>query len=77
MTIAPSKKQLTHERIGQAAAQAIRRGGFSGLGVADVMKQAGLTHGGFYAHFASREALICEALEQAGRDSAERIAVSP
>ena len=74
MTSAPSKKQLTHERIVQAAAQAIRRGGFSGLGVADVMKQAGLTHGGFYAHFASREALICEALEQAGRDSAERIA---
>ena len=74
MTSAPSKKQLTHDRIVQTAAQAMRRGGFAGVGVADVMKQAGLTHGGFYAHFASRDALLCEALEQAGRESAERIA---
>jgi AcrR family transcriptional regulator len=47
MTTQPSKKQLTHERIVATAAQAIRRGGFAGVGVADVMKQAGLTHGGF------------------------------
>jgi len=38
--------------------------------VADVMKQAGLTHGGFYAHFESRDALLAEAIERAGRDSA-------
>ena len=38
------------------------------------MKEAGLTHGGFYAHFSSRNALLAEALERAGRDSADRVA---
>ena len=51
-----------------------RRAGFAGVGVADIMKEAGLTHGGFYAHFASRDALLCEALERAGKDSAARVA---
>ena len=70
----PSRKQFTHDRIVEAAARAIRRGGFQGVGVAEIMKEAGLTHGGFYAHFASRDALLCEALERAGQDSAERLA---
>lgn len=74
MEIAPSRKALTHERILDTAARAIRRAGFQGVGVADIMKEAGLTHGGFYAHFASRDALLVEALEHAGRQSAERIA---
>jgi TetR/AcrR family transcriptional repressor of nem operon len=76
MTSPPGKKQLTHERIVDTAARAIRRGGFHGVGVADIMKEAGLTHGGFYAHFESRDALVCEALERAGRDSAARLAKS-
>jgi AcrR family transcriptional regulator len=42
--------------------------------VADVMKEAGLTHGGFYAHFDSRDALLVEALARAGRDSAANVA---
>lgn len=70
MQTSPSRKQITHERIVETAARAIRRAGFQGVGVADIMKEAGLTHGGFYAHFASRDALLCEALERAGRDSA-------
>ena len=70
----PGRKQLTHERIVETAARAIRRAGFHGVGVADIMKEAGLTHGGFYAHFASRNALLAEALERAGRESAERMA---
>jgi AcrR family transcriptional regulator len=70
----PTRKELTHERIVDTAARAIRRAGFQGVGVADIMKEAGLTHGGFYAHFASRDALLVEALERAGRDSAARIA---
>jgi AcrR family transcriptional regulator len=70
----PSRKELTHERIVETAARAIRRAGFQGVGVADIMKEAGLTHGGFYAHFASRDALLVEALERAGQDSAARIA---
>ena len=63
---APSRKEATHERIVGAAARAIRRSGYSGTGVADIMKDAGLTHGGFYAHFASREAMLAEAANQAG-----------
>lgn len=64
-----SRKEETHERIVDAAARVIRRQGYAGVGVADVMKEAGLTHGGFYAHFESRDALLVEAMERAGRDS--------
>ena len=72
--IANRSKEETHERIVQAAARAIRRHGYAGVGVADVMKEAGLTHGGFYAHFKSREELIVEALARAGSDSSANIA---
>ena len=68
-----SRKEETHERIVAAAARALRRRGYAGVGVADVMKEAGLTHGGFYAHFDSRDALIVEALERAGRESADAV----
>lgn len=74
MDAQPSRKQVTHDRIVETAARAIRRAGFQGVGVADIMKEAGLTHGGFYAHFASRDALLCEALEHAGQDAAARMA---
>lgn len=74
MQSAPTRKELTHERIVETAARAIRRGGFRGVGVAEIMKEAGLTHGGFYAHFPSRDALLAEALERAGRDGHERMA---
>lgn len=73
MDVVPSRKQLTHDRILDTAARALRGTGFHGVGVADVMKQAGLTHGGFYAHFASRDALLAEALEHAGADSRARL----
>jgi TetR/AcrR family transcriptional regulator, transcriptional repressor for nem operon len=66
----PGRKELSHERIVETAARAIRRAGFAGVGVADIMKEAGLTHGGFYAHFPSRDALLVEAIERAGLDSA-------
>jgi len=65
----PSRKELTHERIVGAAARAIRRSGYDGTGVADIMKAVGLTHGGFYAHFASREAMLAEAADRAGAES--------
>jgi AcrR family transcriptional regulator len=51
------------------AARAIRRAGYHGVGVADIMKEAGLTHGGFYAHFASREAMLAEAADRAGAEA--------
>lgn len=69
----PSRKDISHERIVAVAARAIRRGGFQGVGVADIMKEAGLTHGGFYAHFRNRDALLAEALERAGQDSAAQL----
>ena len=62
-------KQESHERIVQAAARAIRRSGYDGTGVADIMKEAGLTHGAFYAHFDSREAMLAEAADRAGAES--------
>ena len=70
---AASKRETTHERIVDAAARAIRRSGYDGTSVADIMKEAGLTHGGFYAHFPSREAMLAEAADRAG---AEAIAAS-
>ena len=65
----PAAKEASHERIVSAAAKAIRRSGYDGTGVADIMKAAGLTHGAFYAHFASREAMLAEAAERAGAES--------
>lgn len=47
----------------------MRRSGYDGTGVADIMKEVGLTHGGFYAHFASREAMLAEAADRAGYES--------
>jgi TetR/AcrR family transcriptional regulator, transcriptional repressor for nem operon len=73
------RKEATHERIVKAAARAIRRSGYNGTGVADIMKDAGLTHGGFYAHFDSREAMLAEAADRAGAESvaaSARIAAS-
>lgn len=72
-----SRKEASHRRIVDVAARAIRRAGYSGVGVADIMKEAGLTHGGFYAHFRSRDAMLAEALEHAGtqsRDALEKTA---
>jgi AcrR family transcriptional regulator len=68
-----SKKEQSRERILRAAARAIRKHGYEGVGVADVMKEAGLTHGGFYAHFESRAALLAAAVDQAGAESAENL----
>jgi AcrR family transcriptional regulator len=66
---AQSRKEATHERIVEVATRAIRRSGYAGTGVADIMKEAGLTHGGFYAHFASRDALLAEAGDRAGAEA--------
>ncbi|RTM02568.1 MAG: TetR/AcrR family transcriptional regulator [Bradyrhizobiaceae bacterium] len=58
-------KQETHDRIVRKASVRLREKGAHGIGVADLMKEAGLTHGGFYAHFDSREALVMEAFAYA------------
>ena len=69
-SVRTAAKQASHERIVSAAARAIRRSGYDGTGVADIMKAAGLTHGAFYAHFASREAMLAEAAGRACVESA-------
>lgn len=69
-----NRRQQSHERILDAAARAVRKHGYTGVGVADVMKEAGLTHGGFYAHFKSRDALLAAAVEHAGKESAKYMA---
>ena len=74
MPQSPTRKDLSHDRILEVAARAIRRGGYEGVGLANLMKEAGLTHGGFYAHFASRKALMAEATLRAGRDTSAVLA---
>jgi TetR/AcrR family transcriptional regulator, transcriptional repressor for nem operon len=59
------EKAKTHQRIVDIAARRIREAGADGPGVAEIMGEAGLTHGGFYKHFDSRDDLVAEALDAA------------
>ena len=65
MGFSQAQKAESRQRVLDAAARPIRERGLEALGVADCMRSAGLTHGAFYGHFSSREALIRAALEQA------------
>src|SRR6266446_41451 len=65
-------KLETHALIVKKASVRLREKGAHGVGVADLMKEAGLTHGGFYAHFDSREALVIEAFAYAMDRANER-----
>src|SRR6476469_9112942 len=65
MRYSKEHKQETHDRIVRKASVRLREKGAHGIGVADLMKEAGLTHGGFYAHFDSRDALVIEAFAYA------------
>src|ERR1041385_7566412 len=72
MRYSKDHKQETHARIVKKASVRLREKGAHGIGVADLMKEAGLTHGGFYAHFDSRDALVVEAFAYAMDRSTER-----
>ena len=72
MRYSKEHKLETHARIVKKASVRLREKGAHGIGVADLMKDAGLTHGGFYAHFDSREALVVEAFGYAMDRSTER-----
>ncbi len=67
------QRKQSHETILESAARLLRMRGISGARVAEVMKGAGLTVGGFYAHFASKEALIDDAFRRASAQSRERL----
>jgi len=67
-------KQKTRERVLQEAAKAIRAEGPHRVGVAGVMAKAGLTHGGFYAHFKSKDELVAAAIDAMFNDARTRFA---
>src|ERR1700752_4898739 len=67
----------TRERIVTAAAAEFRQHGIAATGLADLMKAAGLTHGGFYRHFASKDQLVAEACSAAIATMTERMASRP
>ena len=59
------RKAKTHERIVKLASKRFREQGLAGIGIAELMKEAGLTVGGFYKHFDSRDHLVAEAVNSA------------
>lgn len=69
MKVSREQAAENRERILATAAKLYREHGFDGIGVADLMKQAGLTHGGFYGHFASKDDLIAQACERAAEQT--------
>lgn len=73
MAHSQAHKADTRERILHEAAEQLRLRGLDGISIADLMKGAGLTHGGFYRHFASREDLVAQAVGHALEDSRTRV----
>jgi TetR/AcrR family transcriptional regulator, transcriptional repressor for nem operon len=69
MSEATTPKARTRARILDEAAKAMREKGADGIGVAALMKRAGLTHGGFYAHFENRDDLVAHAVDRMFQDS--------
>ena len=73
MTSKAEQKERSHTSILDSAARLVRERGIAGTRVADAMQGAGLTVGGFYAHFASKEELVDEALRRTGNSLRERL----
>jgi TetR/AcrR family transcriptional repressor of nem operon len=73
MGYSQAQKAESRQRVLDTAARQIREHGLEALGVADCMRSAGLTHGAFYGHFSSRDALIVAALEQAMTRGQKRV----
>src|ERR1041384_2893239 len=73
MRYSDTHKDETHQRIVKTAAKSFRKRGISGIGLVPLMKETGLTHGGFYAHFKSKDALIGEAIDAAFAQTIEHL----
>src|SRR2546421_4142798 len=73
MRYEPQHKSQTRDRIVRNAARKLRAEGLSGPGVASVMKASGLTVGGFYKHFRSKDELLAEAIAEGFSESGEKI----
>lgn len=74
MRYRPEHKALIHQKIVKDASRRIREQGLSGAAVATVMQDAGLTHGGFYKHFGSKNELLLESLSEGFQQIADRLA---
>ncbi|HEX3504263.1 MAG TPA: TetR/AcrR family transcriptional regulator [Xanthobacteraceae bacterium] len=70
MRVTRQKAAENRERIIEAAGALLRANGFSGIGVADIMKAANLTHGGFYGHFESKDDLVAQACRKVTAEAA-------
>ena len=74
MRYRPEHKAQIHQQIVKDASHRVRKQGLSGAAVAAVMQEAGLTHGGFYKHFESKDELLVESLSEGFREIADRLA---
>jgi len=72
MRYSDTHKEETRKKVLKAAAKAVRAKGPDGVGVAEIMAEVGLTHGGFYAHFPNKEALVAAAVDEAFGQSGRR-----
>jgi TetR/AcrR family transcriptional repressor of nem operon len=72
MKVSREQMAANRQRLLDIASRRFRERGFDGVSVAEVMQEAGLTHGGFYGHFASKEALAAEAATHALMQTADR-----
>src|ERR1035438_1942144 len=74
MRYRPEHKAEVHQKIVKDASRRVRAEGLNGAGVAAVMCDTGLTHGGFYKHFGSKDELLLESLREAFREIADNLA---
>ena len=74
MRYRPEHKVETHQKIVKDASRRVRAEGIAGAAVSAVMRDAGLTHGGFYKHFGSKDELLMESLSEAFQETADRLA---
>jgi len=73
MRYRPEHKAEVHQKIVKDASRRVRAEGLGGAAVAAVMRDTGLTHGGFYKHFGSKDELIMESLREAFRDIGDKL----
>src|SRR3984885_14676728 len=73
MRYQPEHKAEIHQKIVKDASRRIRAEGLTGAAVSAVMRDAGLTHGGFYKHFESKDELLMESLSESFREIADRL----
>jgi TetR/AcrR family transcriptional repressor of nem operon len=74
MRYRPEHEGEIHQKIVEDAARRVRAEGITGAAVSAVMRDAGLTHGGFYKHFGNKDQLLMESLSEAFRQMGDRLA---